>query len=112
MHQEEFQRLVLEMLKNMRGDIQSLRGEMVHLHTELKTDIKDLRIELKADIKDLRTELKGDIQDLRDDRREDRKKLDAVYLSRNTVKMKFGWGWSLASVVIAVSSSQITRFLG
>lgn len=39
----------------------------------------------------------------------DRKKLDEVYQARNSVKIKFGWGWSAMSLLIATVASGITE---
>ena len=89
MQEAEFQRLVLEMLKNMQGDIQSLRtdmggvrgeigglrgeigdlrGEIGDLRGEMKEmrgEMRELRTELKNDMAQLRSELKGDMANLR-----------------------------------------------
>ena len=41
--------------------------------------------------------------------REDHKKLDEVYDKRNSVKITFGWQWGMASFVMVILGSAITR---
>ena len=46
-------------------DIRELRGEIGTLRGELRGDIGELRGELRGDIEELRGELRGDIEELR-----------------------------------------------
>lgn len=93
MDQESFQTLAIEQFRFIREEMQHMREEMQNMRTE---------------IKNVRDELKVDIRELKEEAREDRKKLDGVYQSRNVVKIKFGWQWSLVSLVIAITASSIT----
>jgi len=56
----------------------ALRGDMLKLRTELRTEIHDFRAELKAEIQEVRTELKVEIQEVRAELQEVRTEVQDV----------------------------------
>ena len=84
----------------------------IDLIRDIREEMRAMRSELKSDISELKSELKSDIHELRDDINRHNDKLDEVYQSRNTVKIKFGWQWSLISLFIAIVASSITQIFG
>lgn len=106
--QQVFQATILDLIRGLQEDNRAIREEM-------NTGFHNLREELKAEIRDVKDDLrdvKGDLRRLRSEVHEDRKKLDEVYQARNTMKIKFGWGWSVMSLLIAITASAITQVFG
>jgi hypothetical protein len=72
---------------------------------EIRQDIRDIR----ADIRASDNKMDEGFAEVRREREIDRKKLEEVYQARNSVKIKFGWEWSLASFVLAMCAAGITQ---
>lgn len=89
---DQFQVETMEQFRLLRGDINDVRQ-----------DVRDVRSELKGDIQHLR----GEIQELRTEARSDHSKLDELCRSRNTVKIRFGLEWMVASFLIAIVASSV-----
>lgn len=87
MEQENFQTLLTQLIVDIKDDIRSLRAEM---HDRF--DRTDKRMD-----------------GMEEEMKKDRSKLEEVYQARNAVKIKFGWGWSMAALLIAVIASGITQ---
>lgn len=109
MEESQFQTLVLEQLRELKQEIRETRTELKSDIGRLDQKIDATRVELKGDIAELRTELKADISTVRSDMKDDRRKLEEVYQARNSVKINFGWQWSLVSFVIAIFAAGITQ---
>ena len=74
-----------------------------------QTLVIDLIREVKDDLRQFRSEMTDRLNRIEDEVRRDRDKLEEVYQSRNTVKIKFGWGWSMAALLVAIVASGITQ---
>ncbi len=122
MEQLAFQSLILSLIQEMKKDLQSTRQEFKEefqsTRQEFKEELQKMRQEMKGEIQSTRQELKEEIRDvklevrdLRTEIRGDREKLDEVYLSRDKVKITFGWQWGLASFVIAIIAAGFARII-
>ena len=128
MDQQTFQTQVLAFMAEMR----EFKSEMLefkrssqerftHIDERFDTLHKDV-YELKQDVQGLKADihhlsrridhLDDGVNTLQSQNIELRGKIDEIYQSRNTVKIRFGWQWAVASFLIAVTASSCSLFLG
>ncbi len=90
--------LILDLLKELRSDIDRRFDETNRRIDELKEEA-NRRID----------EVKEELRDVKHDLRLDSRKLEKVYENREKVKITFGWQWGLVSLFIAITAAGITK---
>lgn len=68
----------------------------------------ELLREFKADVARRFDDVDRQLTEIRSDMREEKRRLDQVYEARESVKIKFSWQWSAASLFIALIASLLT----
>lgn len=103
---EQFQTMVMEQFRLIREEMNVMREDI----RDLKDDVRGLKDEIRG-IKDDIRRMDERIYRLEDDVHGMNGKLDALYQSRNQVKIKFGLEWIAASFFVAVLASGLTLAL-
>jgi len=111
---DEFQRLILELFRELKEDNAMHQSKMENaisgLRSVMKEENEKLRSEMKKGFGDVQKELERverRLERVEDDVRADRDKLQEVYESRNRVSVKFTQSWATASFFVALISSTI-----
>ena len=89
--------LILEALRDLKEDIRNLRSEMLDRFEQVEKRFEQMERRMDR---------------IEDALRDDRKKLEEVYASRDRVKITFGWQWGLVSLFIAIVAAGITKVFG
>ena len=97
MEEQDFQSLVLELFRDIRGDVQMMKADMNRRFEEF-----DKRFE----------QLEKRMDRMEDILRSDREKFEEIHRSRDKVKFTFGWQWGMVSMLIAIVAAGIAKVFG
>ncbi len=114
MNNDEFQKLMLEMMKDLKSDIKDFKIETRENFTKSERNLNDFKTETRGNFSKSQTELERinhRLDRIEDNQYSEKKRIDKVYEAREKVKITFGWQWGMVSFFIAIGASAITKIL-